>query len=202
MRTRNIVISAILVIAALVSVWQGLERNGSPSSVTDPQVVEKEADNQAEETLTLEEKAVQAGFNKGESPPSFSLDTLDGKRVEMEKGKPVLINFWATWCGPCRNEMPYIQEAYEKYKDEMQFMMVNWTSEEFKKNAVPDYMKAEGYTFPVLMDETGEAADLYQVMATPTTYLLDKDGVIQVKTVGEYDREQLFRDLDKVLQKK
>ena len=117
--------------------------------------------------------------------PLFSLRDLADDTVTLDtfKGKPLVINFWATWCVPCRTEMPYFQEIYDERKGEgLEFLMVN-TKE--SKEVVEKFIKDNGYTFRVVLDESGGMLETYQVFGLPTTYWVDADGVIQYTYMGE-----------------
>jgi peroxiredoxin len=108
--------------------------------------------------------------------PDFSLKDLKGKEVEIKqfKGKVVFLNFWATWCGPCKEEMPgmevlHISVDYEGIKP------------------VQEFMSKQQYTFPVLLDPKGETLDLFEVKGIPTTFLIDKKGKMAGKAIGPRD---------------
>ncbi len=113
--------------------------------------------------------------------------------MELAKngGKPSFINIWASWCPPCKVEMPHIQEAYEKYGDRVNFLMVNLTETD-DLDKMKDYLSTEGYTFPVLLDEKGEVADRYGVISIPVTYAVDDKGVIIHKQMGAMTRGQIL----------
>jgi peroxiredoxin len=115
----------------------------------------------------------------GKVAPDFTLTTVDGKTVTLSslRGKPVLINFWATWCGPCFEEMPYFQELSSKWPQKgLEFLSID-TGESASRTS--GYMQANGFTFPVLVDNKGNVALKYGIMYLPTTIMIDKDGVIQ-----------------------
>ncbi len=105
----------------------------------------------------------------------FSLVRLDGQQVETKdlRGHPVLINFWATWCGPCQIEMPYIEEAYETFTPDLIVLAVNADEPADKVQAFIDDL---GLKFDVLLDPGSSVQELYRVTAFPTTYLVDQDG--------------------------
>lgn len=133
---------------------------------------------------------------KGYCAPNFSLKQLDGKTVELYQndGKPTVINFWATWCPPCKEEMPMLQKAYSLYHDQVRFLMVNETAQENHPDDVKKYIDRYMYTFPVLMDpvtENGTVGDRYQLIGLPITFVVDADGKIIHKIVGGL-REETF----------
>ena len=111
--------------------------------------------------------------------PNFTVYDLEGNEVNLTDffGKPIIVNFWASWCGPCKMEMPDFNEAYETYKDEIEFLMVNMTdgSRETVEKA-SSFITESGYTFPVYYDTDYSAAITYSVSSLPTSYFLNADG--------------------------
>jgi peroxiredoxin len=133
----------------------------------------------------------------GSLAPDFELADLSGKFVRLSdlQGKPVLINFWATWCAPCRTEMPAFQRAYDQYGQEFEILAVNFAEPEEAVQAFVDELEI---TFPVLLDPQAEVQGLYRVRGYPTTVLIDQTGVVQIYHVGYLSETQLqkyFSDL-------
>jgi len=115
----------------------------------------------------------------GKVAPDFTLTTLDGKTVTLSglRGKPVLINFWATWCVPCAEEMPYFEESYKTWTAKgLEFLSIDYNE---KASKVSAYMEYYAYTFPVLLDDKGNVGLKWGIMYLPTTIMIDKDGVIK-----------------------
>lgn len=130
-------------------------------------------------TFTKKEPTV---LGVGELAPDFQLETVDGKQVKLSdyKGKVVLLNFWASWCEPCRQEMPDVEKAYETYKD--QGLVVLGANLRENNVSVQGFADNLGLTFPILMDKDGNVAtQLYKVKPIPTTYFIDKDGYLRQK---------------------
>ncbi|MBI5700188.1 TlpA family protein disulfide reductase [Candidatus Saganbacteria bacterium] len=131
-----------------------------------------------------------SGWGMGSRPPvdDFVLPNLDGKQVMLSdhRGKVVLLNFWASWCPPCREEMPSLQKLYVKLKGR-QFELLTVSVEDEDPVVIRAFLKKNGYTFKVLHDRNGEVASRYQIYAIPTTFLLDKNGRIVERTVGSRD---------------
>ncbi|MGE7693650.1 peroxiredoxin family protein [Lysinibacillus sp. NPDC094177] len=111
--------------------------------------------------------------------PDFELKTLKGETVRLSDyvGKKVILNFWATWCPPCKEEVPHMQKIYEEYKNQgIEILAVNVTNKDKGEEAVAQFVKEHGLTFEVLLDEEGFVASKYQVFTLPTTYMIDTKG--------------------------
>ena len=127
----------------------------------------------------------------------FNLAALSGEQLSTGdlRGHPILINFWATWCGPCQVEMPYIEEAYEKFSPDLVVLAVNADEPADKVQA---FVSDLGLKFNILLDTGSKVQELYRVTAFPTTYLVDRDGVVRVQHIGTLSRSQLFSYLQQV----
>lgn len=126
--------------------------------------------------------------------PDFELTTLDGETVLLSdyQGKKVILNFWATWCPPCKAEMPHMQKFYEKYKDQgVEILAVNLTSQDKGVDKVKAFVEENGLTFPILLDEEGEVGQKYQIATIPTSYMIDTKGNIVQTIVGPMDEEMM-----------
>lgn len=119
------------------------------------------------------------GLRVGEKAPDFELKTLDGKTVKLSdyRGKKVILNFWATWCPPCKAEMPDIQKYYNEADDNVEILAVNIDPQYDVKKFVRD----ANVTFPVLLDSKDEVNTLYKILTIPTTYFIDGEGIIRSK---------------------
>ena len=122
--------------------------------------------------------------------PDFELENLTGEKKHLAdfQGKVVVLNFWATWCGPCKVEMPFFQEISEKYASEIAVLAVN-NQETVDK--VSPFVEELGLTYEILMDNDGGVATQYQVIGFPTTYFIDPNGVNKFLHVGVLTEEQL-----------
>ncbi len=148
-----------------------------------------------------EYKEIRVGVFPGDKAYDFTLEDREGKEVSLSdyKGKVVFVNFWASWCPPCIAEMPYIQNIYEKYKDSDDAAVLTINITQAEKNGVTDaneYIDEKNYTFPVLLDTKGEISVMYRVANIPTTYIIDKEGIIYNYVVGPLSEERMIEQID------
>ncbi|MGE6260484.1 TlpA family protein disulfide reductase [Heyndrickxia sporothermodurans] len=136
-----------------------------------------------------EEEATPEGLNVGLKAPDFQLETIQGISIRLSdlKGKKTFINFFATWCTPCKTEMPILEEFSKEHSKDMNVIAINIDT----KANVKHYISDLGLTFPVLLDKNGLVNEKYQIVAIPTSYLLDENGVIINKHIGALNKEQL-----------
>jgi thiol-disulfide isomerase/thioredoxin len=153
----------------------------------------------------LEQKLGSAGFQlPKESFPAadFTLQTLGGEEVSLfdYEGKLVFLNFWATWCPPCRAEMPSMERVYNKLpSDSFVILAVNVNE---PKEDVQSFMDEHGYTFPVLLDSDGRVSSIYQVEGIPTTWLIGPDTTVVGRLVGttEWDTPEMLEIFNELLE--
>jgi cytochrome c biogenesis protein CcmG/thiol:disulfide interchange protein DsbE len=117
--------------------------------------------------------------------PSFSLRGLDEENYSLKtaKGKPLVLNFWASWCGPCKIEAPELVKLYDQYKNEFEIYAINMTANDSIEGA-RKFAEQFGFDFPVLLDVEGEITSKYRVVAIPTTFFVNEEGVIVDQIVG------------------
>ncbi len=150
--------------------------------------------------VTEEKGEVSSAAHEKQSPdkktkaPDFTMTDADGNTVRLSDltGKPIVLNFWASWCPPCKREMPEFDKVYGEVKDEVQFVMVDLTDgqrETAEKGA--QYVAEQGFSFPVYFDTGQEGAIAYGVMSIPTTLFIDKDGYVVTGAQGAIDEQTL-----------
>jgi len=135
--------------------------------------------------------------------PDFQLQTLDGQAVSLGdfRGNPVLLNFWATWCGPCRFEMPFIQEIFEKKEWSDTGLVILAIDIGESPSEVKEFMENYDLSFAVLLDTNQDVALEYNIRAIPTTFFIDKDGIIQDIKVGAFSgKTEIEKRLIKIIQ--
>lgn len=204
MKNKKILVVIIVLFIALFASATFLydylgERYQPDALVTEQQSgAEENAENDTEET------DADSGQEAQKNPaPDFVVTDKDGNEVRLSDfiGKPVVLNFWASWCGPCKSEMPDFEVAYGKYQEQIHFLMVNLTdgSQETVESA-SSYISEEGYSFPVYYDTKSEAALTYQVYSVPTSYFIDAEGNLIAMAQGMINSEQLQQGIDMILE--
>lgn len=131
--------------------------------------------------------------------PDFIVYDAEGNEVRLSDffGKPIVLNFWASWCGPCQMEMPEFHEKYLELGDNIHFLMVN-TTDGLREtvDTASAFIAENAYTFPVLYDAKSDAASAYSAYSLPTTFFIDAEGYAIAQAVGAIDMETLQRGID------
>lgn len=169
---------AVVLALVLVALWR------PPRTTPTAQQVEQAANN-----LAHDEGAPIAA---GQTAAPFKLTDLAGKTVSLAalRGKVVFLNIWATWCAPCREEMPSMEKLYEELHGNGAFVMLAVSQDTGGRQLVADYVKKHGYHFDVLLDPKNAVADAYQVTGVPETFIIDRQGRIVAHHAGAFDWSQ------------
>lgn len=142
--------------------------------------------------------APQVGFKA----PDFTLNTPDGETFSLSKlnGQAVLVNLWATWCPPCRAEMPAMEKMYQEYKDRgLTVLAINMTYQDDPFAVIP-FVNEYSLSFPILLEETGDTASEYQLRSLPSSYFIDREGIISDVVIGGPMSEALLRtNIEKII---
>lgn len=176
---RSIIIWSIATILVLVAAYTMISYNSS-SKQPPPSVNNGSGDSTAKDNASSESFAID-----------FTLNDLDENPVKLSdfRGKKVLLNFWATWCPPCRAEMPDIEKLYKEYGDkDLVILAVNIGED---RKTVKDFVEQNGYSFKILLDTKSEVANKYVVNAIPTSYFIDADGSISNHYIGAMSLQQM-----------
>ncbi len=156
--------------------------------------------------LLSEKYAPDSGSNEEElivPAPDFTVQDLNGNSYKFSDfaGKPVVLNFWATWCGPCKSEMPHFEEAYKKYGNKINFLMVNLTDGNMDTpEKVRQFIAESGYSFPVYLDTEYEGAYSYGVSSVPLTVFVYSNGIIHDGYIGAMSKDTLYGYINELLE--
>lgn len=153
------------------------------------------------EAATAEDTAGDSSDSETQrtAAPDFTVTDLDGNEVHLSDfvGKPVVLNFWASWCGPCQSEMPDFEDFYAKYGEDIHFVMVNATDGSRETvDTASSFIAEKGYTFPVYYDTQYDASSTYGVNALPTTFFIDAEGYLVAYAISALDSETLQAGID------
>lgn len=187
---------AIVLIAGAAVLYKTLTAGAKDNLVPAGENSSSEADGSSQTEGNSEPELLKA--------PDFKVTDKDGNEVSLSDflGKPVVINFWATWCGYCKSEMPDFDEVYKEVGDDVVFMMVNAT--DGKRETVEkasEFIAKQGYSFPVYYDTLGEASYSYGVSSLPTTYFIDSEGNAVTYARGALDKETLIKGIGYITEK-
>ena len=179
-------IFGVLLITLLVLAFY-IENKSDPNSFSESTFQQPEAYDQLidiEEGEVAEATSTEnfPGPNVGDRAIDFKLDTLGGDSITLSelKGKKVIVNFWATWCPPCKEEMPILEEYYKKYGKDVEILAINIDPQ----YNVKEYQKTMGLTFPILMDNDDKINNAYDILTVPTTFIINEQGIITHKQIG------------------
>jgi peroxiredoxin len=169
-----ILVPAMVVLISTVAVIDRVTHAGAAN--IKPAIVSKAA--------TLND--VNIGNRIGKTAPDFTLPTVDGGEISLSdyRGRPVILNFWATWCGPCRYEVPAFKAFYERYPEEQVVIIAVSTQDD--PDSARGYAIADGLKFVIPVDPRGVVANLYNVRGLPTTFIIDENGVIKSIKIGPF----------------
>ena len=194
MRLLGLVLGFVLVLVGAGLLYRHL------SQTTDTQILGTQqtgaASEQADQSSTAQEEE-----EVPEQMPDFTVVDGEGNQVSLSEffGKPIILNFWASWCGPCKSEMPDFEAVYQEYGDEIAFLMVNCTdgSRETVETA-KTFIQEQGYTFPVYYDTQLDASITYGASTIPMTFFIDKDGYGAAYARTALSREVLQQGIDMI----
>jgi peroxiredoxin len=193
----------VLLIALLVYTFY-VENKSSPNVISEDQFEQASVNQSFDQLIDVEESEAAdssepaehfPGPNAGDKAIDFKLKNLSGEEVTLSqfKGKKVIINFWATWCPPCKEEMPVMEDFYQKNRDEIEILAINIDPQ----YNVKEYQKSLGLSFPILLDEDDKINKAYDILTVPTTYVINEQGNITHKQIGAITSLEAFKALIK-----
>jgi peroxiredoxin len=152
--------------------------------------------------VTLLRKDYQTGPDIGQPAPTFQLEALSGgvQSLQDYRGKAIILNFWATWCEPCREEMPSLESLYLRYKDRG-LVVLGVSVDEEGWAPIQDFLKVIPVSFPVLLDQEQKVTELFETFRIPETFFIDPQGKVAAKVVGpqDYNQEVFFKKVERIL---
>ena len=198
-----IIIAFVVVIAAALVLYNTLTDKADMDSVSMPQPTNEEPEKteQAEQTNPTEQSKEDPEPAKI-AAPDITIEDMEGNKVQFSEflGKPVVLNFWTSWCGFCRVEMPDFEQAYLERKDEIEFVMLNAPDGTRETVEIAKaFLEEKGYTFPVYFDTEFGAVIKYGVRGYPITFFIDEEGYIFAYKNGMVEKETLDEILDMML---
>lgn len=176
--------------------------NESKQTERDEVPDDSEKSDEAEDSDEMNETDESQSESNAIKAVDFTVYDTDGNEVKLSSkyGKPIVMNFWATWCHPCKSELPAFEEMYNKYKDDVHFMMINVTDGESQtRQMVDEFVSDNGYTFPVYYDETLTASTIYGASSIPLTVFVYPDGTIYGGRPGAMQKAELEYYINDVL---
>ncbi|MCK9479259.1 MAG: TlpA family protein disulfide reductase [Firmicutes bacterium] len=208
MNKKHLTVVYIIVFAVFVmlAIWgyNYFSSNNSPNTkVENAQKPPNISDDNPNGGNEDDRQAVKDEQKKSANPASdFVVLNYEGKEVTLSEklGRPIVLNFWASWCPPCKNEFPHFQNAYNKYKDDVEFILVDLVDgqrETISKGK--DFISQNNYTMPIYFDDNQSAAYAYRISSIPMTYFINRDGGIVNLYRGQISEKSLFSEIDALI---
>lgn len=181
---RRFVLPVVVIMSIVVAIWWIESRDDGGVSPTG------ERYGPVEMPAALQTSGLSVKAEEGALAPDFLLERLDGAELRLSdlRGQPVVLNFWATWCAPCRQEIPQFVDAYARFRDEG--LVVVGVNMQEGKSIVRPYAEDFGMEFPIAIDVDGEVGDAYRLLGLPVTYFIDRAGIVRSVFTGPFERTE------------
>ena len=177
---RRVIVPVLAIVVIASVIWWLESRQGPGTSPSGEEYGPRDL------PVALVPPAMEVGLHEGKLAPNFLLETLDGGEMRLSdlRGQAVVINFWATWCKPCRKEIPELVDAYNSYRD--RGLIILGVNMQEGKGIVRPFAEEFGMKFPIPIDRDGEVGDSYRILGLPTTYFVDRGGVVRSVFTGPF----------------
>ncbi len=190
----------IIILILFFFILSSVGYNIVTSIVTTPLEINNENLNASENSNNISSNSENNSFTF----PNAIFTDIDGNEVAFEDffGKPLVVNLWASWCGPCKYEMPDFQEAYNNYGDDVHFIMIS-LQDGYNENmkTATDFINSNGYNMPFYFDTKREVSSTLRIRSIPTTFFINKDGSVNYSHIGLIDASQLNQNIISILNK-
>lgn len=194
---KKIIIATLLLVMFGYSLYEFIDPFSEEAESEDFSVIEDEATlEENDETSDQTDGGPKVGTSVGNLAPDFTLSSTTGKTVSLSdyRGKRVMVNFWGTWCPPCRAEMPDMEKFYQE--NDVEILAVNLTPTESNVSDVTDFIDEFGLSFQVLLDEELTVSSRYGIQPVPTSFMVDSKGIVQYVALGAVNYEQMVQALN------
>lgn len=194
---KKIIIAALLLLMFGYSLYEFVDPFGDDGASEDFDIVEGDgALEESDEASDQTDVGPSVGTSVGNLAPDFTLSSTNGETVTLSdyRGKRIMVNFWGTWCPPCRAEMPDMEKFYQE--NDVEILAVNLTPTESNVSDVTEFIDEFGLSFQVLLDEELAVSSRYGIQPVPTSFMVDSKGIIQYVALGAVNYEQMVEALN------